>query len=154
MSQPRIVNERRPRRSSSGPSPACTQPQGAPSGRWSEPPSVRRAVPCNVSDGVLALGNAGTHDRVVGLPVHGDLHERPGAAAFGVRHGQGHGVEPGLLEDVDGVGLVAGRAVAEIPSRLAAAGAAESHLQGRHALGDRGGESWPRAAASRRARTA
>ena len=65
----------------------------------------------------LALGDAGTHDRVVGLPVHGDLHERPGAAALGVRHGQGHGVEPGLLEDVDGVGLVAGRAVAEIPAR-------------------------------------
>ena len=33
------------------PSPACTQPQGAPSGRWSEPLSVRRAVPCSFSDG-------------------------------------------------------------------------------------------------------
>jgi hypothetical protein len=36
--------------------PASTQPHGAPTGRWSEPPEVRRAVPCNFNAGISFPG--------------------------------------------------------------------------------------------------
>jgi hypothetical protein len=64
FSQPVIVKERKPRRSSMTPSPAAAQPQGLPAGNSMPPSWLRRAVPWTLSVGESPFENPA---RTIGL---------------------------------------------------------------------------------------
>ena len=154
LTQPRMVKDRKPRKSSNTPSPALGPTPWLSIGKLDRSFQAAFGGAFHRQLGCLTAGKAHADERFLATSVDSHLDAVYRADAAGIGDSQRDGVETGLLEDVR-FGIGRRRcSVAEIPGRGGVRFAAERHGQRRHAVQTETRRSSLPAAVSRRLRRA